>query len=234
MATAIISPDEVAKLVPQVVEQARSLTVRDAEDYEMACTFLQLVATRKKQVEETFDPIVRKAHDTHKEAVAQKKKFMDPLLLAEGDVKLKVARWRNEQERIRQAEEARLQAEARQQADTQALQEAAHLEAAGDHALAEIRLEEAAAAPAPVVVLESAVPKSAGISGRTNWKWRYRVGEVAALRELAAAAAKDESLLAYLQLNEMAIGATVRAQKSLARIPGIEAYPDESVSVRTK
>lgn len=234
MATTLISPEEVAKMVPAVVDQARNLTVRDGDDYEMACTFLTLVANRKRQVEETFDPIVRKAHETHKEAVAQKKKFMDPLLLAEGEVKLKVARWRNEQERLRQAKEARLQAEAKRQADEQALQEAAHLAAAGESDLADMRLTEAAAAPAPVVVLESSVPKAEGIAARKDWKWRYQVGETATLRELVKAAAADERFLPFLMVKETEITATAKRQKDLARIPGVEVYPEDSVSVRTR
>src|ERR1700693_1162566 len=92
--TAIISADEVAKLVPAVVSQSEQITVSDSEDYEMACSFLTLIATRKKQVGETFDPIVAKAHSTWKEACAQREKFLSPLTTAEQTVKSKVTSWR--------------------------------------------------------------------------------------------------------------------------------------------
>lgn len=218
MATSLVSPNEVEKLVPQVVTQGQGITVRDADDYEMACTFLQLVATRKKQVEEAFDPIVRKAHETHKEAVAQKKKFMDPLLLAEADVKLKVGRWRQDEEIKRQAEERRLQAEERKRLEEVAMTTAAHLEASGEHDLAEMAIQEAVNAPAPVVILETMVPKIANIAGRKNWKFRV-TDPLKVPRE-------------YLIVNESAIGAVVRAQKDLTKIPGVETYCDDSVSVR--
>ena len=236
MATAQIIPvDEVAKLVPTVVSQANQLTIESAEDYEMACSFLTLIATRKKQVGDTFDPIVQKAHATWQEAIAQRKKFLDPLITAESDVKRKVADWRTEQERIRKAEEDRVAAEAKREAEERALAEAQQLEANGEHELAAIVLEEAANAPAPVVVGMSTIPKQDGIAKKTTWKWRYKGGDqVAALRMIVKAAANDERLLAYLAFNETAVGATARAHKSMTRIPGIEVFPEESVSVRSR
>jgi hypothetical protein len=234
MATALVSPAEVEKFVPQVVSQAQQLTVTSSEEYEYACTFLQFVAGRKKQVEEVFDPIVTKAHAAHKEAVAQKKKFMDPLLSSESLVKGKVSTYRMEQERIRRAEEQRLADEQRKKDEERALAEAQELEANGEKELADLVLQTAAEAPAPVVVLESSVPKQDGIASRTNWKWRFKNGEAEALRELVKAALQNEQLLGFLMVNESAVGSVVRAQKSLTKIPGIEVYPDTSVSVRAR
>lgn len=215
----IVTPDEVAKLIPPVVSQARQLTVHTSEDYEMACTFLQLVATRKKLVEETFDPIVTKAHAAHKEAVAQRKRFMDPLLEAEVAVKVKVSTWRNEEERKRQEEESRLREAAKKEADERALEEAARLEAAGEKELANMVVEAAAAAPAPVVVLDTTVPKQEGIAMRKNWKFRI-TNEALIPRE-------------YLSPDPVKIGAVVRAQKDMTRIPGVEVYSEDVVAVRS-
>jgi len=213
-----VSPADIEKMVPQVVTQAQRMTVASGEDYEMACTFLQFVAGRKKQVEEVFDPIVSKAHAAHKEAVAQKKKFMDPLLQAETSVKGKVSIYRMEEDRNRRAEEQRLAEIARKEAEERALAEAAQLEASGEKELAEMVLETAAEAPAPVVVIESFVPKQAGVSGRTNWKYRI-VNESLIPRE-------------FLSVDPVKIGAVVRSQKGMTKIPGIEVYSEESVSIR--
>jgi hypothetical protein len=221
MATqAIISPDEVAKLVPQVVSQAQSITIANAEDHEMACAFLTFVATRKKQIDEVFDPIVRKAHETHKEAVAQKKKVLDPLLLAEQNVKGKIVTYDAWQQHLRQLEETRLAKLAQAEAEAKALAEAEQLEAQGDKELADLVLETAAAAPAPVVVLPPAVEKQEGVSMRQTWKYRIT----------------DERLIPreYLMVNESAIGAVVRAQKGMTKIPGIQAYSESGVSVRSR
>jgi hypothetical protein len=231
---AIISADEVAKLVPAVVSQSEQITVSDSEDYEMACSFLTLIATRKKQVGETFDPIVAKAHSTWKEACAQREKFLSPLNVAEQTVKSKVTSWRIDEEKKRREEEARLQQIAKQEQDERALAEAAQLEANGEKELADIVLQEAASAPAPVVVAPVTVPKQDGIAKKTNWKWRYKNGESSALIAMVKAAAADPRLIGYLCFNETAVGATVRAQKSMTHIPGIETYPEESVSVRAR
>jgi hypothetical protein len=221
MATAqIISADEVAKLVPAVVSQAHQLTVDTPEDYEMACSFLTLVATRKKQVGETFDPIVQKAHATWKEAIAQREKFINPLLEAESYVKAKVTTWRMEEERKRRAEEDRLSEIARNEREEAAIAEATQLEANGEKELAAMVLEDAASAPAPVVIAPPTVPKQEGIAKKTTWKFRI-VNAALIPREL-------------MSPDEVKIGAIVRSQKNLAKIPGVQVYPEESVSVRSR
>jgi hypothetical protein len=216
----VVATRSAEQLVSPLVTQARSLAIETTDDYENASAFLQLIAERKQKVGEVFDPIVEKAHAAHKEAVAQRNKLLDPLRVIELDVKNKIARFRSDQERKRRAEELRLQEEAHQKAEADALAQAEQLQAAGEPELAGMVIEEAVAAPAPVVVLPSTVPKQDGISGRTNWKYRIT----------------DEAVIPreYLSPDPVKIGAVVRAQKSLARIPGIEVYPEESVSVRAK
>ena len=221
MATqAIISPDEVAKLVPAVVSQADQITVCDSDDYEMACSFLTLIATRKKQVGETFDPIVQKAHATWKESIAQRDKFLSPLNLAEMNVKNKVTNWRMEEERKRREEEARLTAIAKKEADERAAAEAAALEAAGDKELAEIVRQDAAEAPPPVVVAPPMIPKQDGIAKTVRWRFEVI----------------DESKLPreFMEPSDIKIGAVVRSQKNLAKIPGVRIWSEESVSVRSR
>lgn len=218
--TQIISPDEVEKLVPAVVSQANQITVTDADDYEIACSFLTLIATRKKQVGETFDPIVQKAHETHKESIAQRDKFLGPLNLAEMDVKNKVTNWRLEEDRKRRAEENRLAAQLKKEADDRAAAEAALLEASGEKELAEMVRQEAAEAPPPVVVVAPTVPKQDGITKRVNWRFEV-TDESKVPREL-------------MEPSDVKIGAVVRSQKGLANIPGVRVWSEESVSVRLR
>lgn len=210
----------VERLVSPISQQAHGLRIVSTDDYELACTFLQLIARRKLQVGETFDPIVEKAHAAHREAVAQRKKFLDPLLQAESITKGKIAAYRADVERQRRTEERKLQAAATAQAQADATAQAEQLKAAGEPELAEITIREAADAPAPIVVLESSIPKQNGISGRTNWKYRI----------------VDESLIPreFLSPDPVKIGAVVRSQKGLARIPGIEVYSEDSVAVTAK
>jgi hypothetical protein len=231
---AIISADEVAKIVPATVAQAAGITIADSIDYELACSFLTMIAGRKKQVGETFDPIVKKSYDAWQEAIKQRKKFLDPLETAEADVKKKVATWHDEQERLRREQEQRDTQAAREAQEAAALQEAAELEANGEKELAQMVLEDAAKAPAPVVVTPSSVPKQAGIAKQKVWKWRDTADRVQTLRALVKAAAKDDRWLAYLALNESAVTAAAKSQKDLAQVPGIQFYAESGVSVRSR
>ena len=221
-ANAIITAEDAGKfvtpVVSSVVAQAQSITVETGEDYELACMFLQGIAGKKKQVEDVFGPIVRKAHEAHKEACAQMKKFTDPLAVAEMEVKRKVIVFRDEQERLRRQEEQRQAEIARKEQEQRAIDEAAQLEANGEKELAEIVLQDAASAPAPVAVVPSFVPKSSGISGRVEWDFRV-TDETKIPRE-------------YLMVNLVAIRAVVKAQKSMAKIPGVQVFQKSNISVK--
>lgn len=239
----LISPAEVAAIVPKVVAQANQIVIETADDYEMTASFLQMIAARKKEVDATFDPIITKAHEAHKEALAQKKKFTDPLIEAERTTKGKLIAFSTEQERLRKIEEARLaeiarqeQAAAQAEADRMAkieadriqeaaLREASQLEAQGESVLADIVLQHAAdsiamsplAMPvmaAPVVV-QSIVPKAAGLATTDVWKFEVT----------------DEALIPrqFLSVNLQSIGAVVRTQKGLAKIPGVRVWTEKQI-----
>lgn len=206
---------EVERMIPPVVEAANSLTVTDSVQYQDACTFLQQVAVKKKQVDEVFDPIVKAAHSAHKEAVAQKKKFTDPLVSAESVVKGKISTYRAEEDRKAREEEARLNEARRKQAEEEALA-AAILEP--DEEEQDVIIERAIAQPPAPVYVAPKVPVVQGISERKVWKYRI-INHSLIPRE-------------YLIPNEVAIGAVVRSMKENANIPGVEIYSESSTSVR--
>jgi hypothetical protein len=81
-------------------------------------------------------------------------------------------------------------------------------------------LQNAAEAPAPVVVLESSVPKQDGISKRVNWRYEV-VDESKVPRE-------------FMSPSDLKIGAVVRSQKGLTKIPGVRVWSEETVSVRSR
>jgi len=217
--TQLISVDDVAKLVPPVVSQAQQMTVASVEDYEMAGAFLQLIAKRRKQIEEVFDPIVAKAHAAWKEACNQRTKLLDPLEEAKKCVNEKLRVFDAEQDRRRRQEEARLSEEAKKKRDEDALKEAQALEASGEKELADVVMQMASEAPAPVVVLPSSTPKMSEMQARFNWKFRI-VNESLIPRE-------------FLSPDEKKIGAVVRSLKAMAKIPGIEIYSEKDFHGRT-
>jgi hypothetical protein len=175
---------------------------------------LLVIKDLRKEIDATFDPIIKKAHEAHKEAVAQKKKVDAPLVEAEGIIKPRIAAWNAEQERLRREEEARLREIARKEEEERQLLAAIDAEQSGD-------MEESAAIMAePVyvapVVIPKTVPKVAGIAMKQVWKFRI-VNASIVPRE-------------YMTIDEQKIGAVVRALKDQTRIPGIEAYPEDTVA----
>src|SRR3990167_6825246 len=100
-----------------VPDQARQLVITTNDQYEEAAAFLLKLKAIRRKIDDAFNPIITKAHEAHKEAVAQRKKAGEPLDLAESIIKPKIVGYIQEQEKKSVQEEARLQAEAKKQQD---------------------------------------------------------------------------------------------------------------------
>jgi hypothetical protein len=219
MATAELVPvANIEKNVLTTTEYAAAIAVATHEQYTEACDFIKAVARTRKEVEDTFGPIKQKAHAAWKETVAQENKFLAPLDQATTLVKGKIGSFLAEQERQRRAEEEKAREIARKEAEDRAIAEAAELARQGESKAAEQVIEQAVSAPAPVVVIPNAVQKQEGIATRKVWKYRI-VNTSLIPRE-------------YLAVDEQKIGQVVRAMKDMAKIPGVEVYSEDTVSVR--
>ncbi len=199
-----------------VPEKARQIKVVDNNSYVAAGQVLVEIKVLRKEINATFDPIIKKAHEAHKEAKAQKTRVESPLVEAENIIKPALAAYDAEQERIRRAEEARLQEIARKQEEDRRLAEAAEIEKTGDKKLA----EEVLSAPVEVapVIVAKAVPKLEGVHFTERWTFRV-VNPAIIPRE-------------FLAVDTVKIGQYARAMKSAGRIPGVEIYSEKSVSGR--
>ena len=199
-----------------VPDKARQIKVVDNDTYLAAGQMLVEIKGLRKEINSTFDPIIKKAYEAHREAKAQKTRAESPLIEAENIIKPALKNYDDEQERKRRQEEARLQEIARKQEEDRRLAEAAEIEKSGDKKLAEAVL----AAPvevAPVIVAKTA-PKVQGISFTERWTFRV-VNPALVPRE-------------FMKLDEVKTGQYARAMKSAGKIPGIEIYSEKSVSGR--
>lgn len=175
------------------------------------------------KIDAFFDPVVSMAFKLHRALTSRRNTVRDPwerldTLYANG-----MSRFKAEQDRIRREEEQR-QAEIRRQEEEQRMAaEAALLESAGEHALAASTIEQAIAAPAPIVVLPDVTKAVEGLKFRRVWKWRYRNNDRARALQLVPRE--------YLCVDEKKVGAYVRSMEDTAKIPGIEVYY-EDVPVR--
>lgn len=204
------STKEVSSKALTVIEQANAVVVKSSEDYTLAGRLWNEIKALKTEVDNAFKPIIFKANQAHKEALAQRDKIFKPLEVAGKLVKGAMERFDREQEAIRQAEERRLREEARKAEEERRLQEAIEAEQNGEVEIAEEIMQEEVYVP-PVIV-EKEVPKVEGVVYRTVWKFRIRdINKVP--RE-------------YLKIDEVKIGAVVRAMKQECKIPGIEVYSE--------
>jgi hypothetical protein len=187
-------------------QQAKAITVTDAEGYNSASEMVRGIVAIRRQVEQTFAPMKKKAHEAWKEVVAQEKKLLEPLEDAETYLKRQIGGYVAREEAARREQENRLRLEAqklaeeaaRREAEEAALASAIAAEQQGDTATAEAVL----AAPiktAPVFVAPIIVPrtvqKQEGLSARKTYKFRV-VNESLVPRE-------------YLKVDEVKIGQVV-------------------------
>lgn len=227
MSTAVAEPqyglappaelDEKVERVATQLEWAKSLAIATADDYTEAADALKGIKSLTKEIEQCFGPLKQKASEAHKLIVAEEKKQLAPLVEAESFVKRKMLGYQDEQRRIAEAEQRRLQAIA----DEKARKERERLEreaaAAKKPETRERKLEEAAAvAPAPVIHVAPATPKVAGTSVRRTWK--AEVVNTEQFIQHCIARSRHDLLLPNLK----AIDAYAKAVGERAEMPGVK------------
>jgi hypothetical protein len=179
----------------------------------------QQIGDAIKSVEEFFYPLKRLAHQLHKGLCDRETAILAPLRRLDETKRRAMAEYGAAEDRARHERE-RQAAEARQrEREAAAIAEAAMLERAGEHAYAAAVVNEAIAAPAPVVVLPDAMKAIPGLKFRRTWKWRYVGDDRARALELLPRA--------YLMPDESKITAHASHMKESAAIPGIEFFPED-------
>lgn len=199
--------------VNTVKAEARELAIAQSEDYVKAGVLWNAMRDLRGKVAETFDGIISKAHAAHKEAVAQKKRFDEPLDEAQRAIKRKMIDYDNEQERIRRLEQAKQEAEAKKKAEAEALELAAELEKAGLKKEAEFVIE--FPEEPPQVIIPKTTPKVEGF--RTRTMWTFELVDIHLV--------PDE--YKFLQLDSKKIQAVVNRLKGATNIPGIKAREEK-------
>jgi CRISPR/Cas system CMR-associated protein Cmr5 small subunit len=209
------TPDVKGKKALSISEQANAIVITDAPSYERGKETLLSIKDMQKKLDETFDPIISKAHQTHVEAVAQKRRFSDPLKIAESALKNRISRFLTDEEAKRRAEEDRLRLIAEKEAENRRLAEAIQAEAEGYLEEAEAILDEVPAYVPPPIVPRT-VQTGGGISMRETWL--FRISDPTKIPK------------EYLSIDMAKIGAVVRALKGATNIPGVEAYPQNTIA----
>lgn len=197
------------KEVITALEVARSWNITDDEQFALVDAHCAGLLKLKKKVESDFAESKATTYAAWKAVVAQEKGHLDGIDEARRIDKQKMDAYLTVKEDERKAEEDRLAAIAKKQAEDEAIARAQAMEAAGQN-------EEAAAIiEAPVFVAPTIVPKTAPKASTVMRKvWKYRV--------------KDEAKVPreFLTLDDKKIGGVVRSMGAATNIPGIEAYSE--------
>lgn len=207
---------------------AETYIVKNQQQLELAGGELIRVKTVMQQVNELFDPVIKKAHEAHKEALSSKKKLMDPLENAERKIKSAMSAYALEQQRFARIEQERLRLEAEEKARKERERiEAQALKAIdkGDEEKAEALLEKAECVQAIAPIVAPSYHAPAGVSTRTVWK---------------ASVIDPQKVPAYhtgieiRKIDEGALNRIAQMTKGPSQIPGVQFYEDQVISARTR
>ena len=153
---------------PLVDKDLRAVIIKTKVDADLAGQLILEIAEVRKAIGLEFDSNIRAAYALHKDLVAQKKRYDDPLMRLEGQLRSPVARYFAEEKRKAEEQERLLNAQVKKEADDSLLQVAEDLAAKGDVETAEALLDGAAVAEPPPVVVEP--PSISGLSFPSTWK----------------------------------------------------------------
>ncbi len=208
-----------AEVLP-IPDQAKMILVRDAESMARGNEFFLVIRGLRKKIDDTFDPIISKAHEAHKEAINQKKKIEEPLIIAANWLNVQMTAYKQEQDRIRREEEEKIrqiaireEMERRKKEEQRRMEEAAALEQAGAKEEAEQVMAEIIQETASPIIVDPLPPITSKVETRgmaTQTTWTFEI--------------ISESLIPrqYLIPDMVKIGGIVRALKDATNIPGIK------------
>lgn len=209
--------DRVEEKALSIPSQAKALTVATNEDYLAGESLLASCKEMENEIHAAFDPIVEKAFIAHKEAVAQRKKYLDPIEEGRKILKQKMIAFQDEQERLRREEQSLAEEAARLRAEQEALEAAVAAEQSGDAETAEAII----AAPvqiAPVFVTKTAPAASRLSAGRTQW-----YAEGTDIVKLCKAIATGRASKEFVMFNMVALNKLAGAMKNTMNVDGVVA-----------
>lgn len=204
-----------------LAQEAYQVQISDQESYDNAMAFLEGVRHFLRRMDAIFDPIIQKANQTHKEAIAQKKKVVKPAIDAELIVTQRKVRFDQDQQRAQLDEQRRREAEAKREREEMLLNAAEHAETQGaPRETVDAILEQPDTAPPPAAPPMHRIDKR--VYTRDVWK-----GEITDMKALIAAAASGKAPPTVLQGNQMVINALAKSLRDTMDIPGLRAYCDK-------
>jgi len=231
-----IMNESLEKRVSLIITNVQGLIVKDQDSLTAANQFILGIKSMRKEIADTFDPIIDQTNKAHKEALLQKARHDKPLWDAELLLKQRTTGYLIEEDRkCREAEIARARAEA----ERRRIEEEAMLKAQIAENLAKETkdesikrkaiqesnyfLEQAAAQEEKIVnemPKEIEKPKVEGLSMRDHWTFEI-IDESQIPRE-------------FLIVDRQKINLIVQQYKEMANISGVRIYCEKIMAARIR
>lgn len=208
--------DELNKEILPELAVAAEIVVRDAESYQMAGETWKSLTALEKKIKAYWEEDVSAALKLHRSLVAKRDAMLVPVGEQKNTLRLGMKTFEDEQERIRRAEQARLEEEARRAAEEAALAQAVNLEQNGHKEAAEAII--AAPVVTPAVYVPKTTPTGFGNATRRTWG-----AEVTDLMALVKAVAAGQVPIQAIEANSVFLNQQARALKSDLQYPGVRA-----------
>lgn len=224
-----LSPELEKPTTDLVTLAAEVRAITSHEELEGANAMIQDIKAMQKQINDFFDPHVKRAHEAHKALTMDRQKFLGPLIHAEGQLKtvanrfILMERQKAEEERQRLEAEARAVEEQRRKVEAERMRkEAEKLRKAGEaEASKALQAEAKAVVAAPIHVVVDAPAAPPLPKGMTpTVRWGFKVVDITRVP------------LEYLIVNEEMVARIASAMKERMSIPGLEAVKIEGIASR--
>jgi len=209
-----------------LAQRLRGCTVTDAVSLQQAVDDRQTIAATLDQIGHYFDPLIAMAHKLHKTLCDRRSEVAEPLKRVDTMLRAAISAYHDDETKRRQLLEREASERQRKEQQDRAAAAAADLETSGEHALAASVLEEAIAAPLPVVALPDITKQVDGLKFRRRYCWRYAGGPNTIKDTPPAVIARTHKIAPrdFLCLDDIKVGAYARAMKGSGSIPGVEFY----------
>ena len=217
--------DEIKRDYEIVVARCATLAVVDRATHEGALLEMKALRGAEKKVKERLDPIIKSANDAHKGLTKLRADLLRPIeqvfAVVDGRCKTFEATERAKAE----AEQRRLQDEARVREEERQLLDAIAAEESGDQAQAAAILEEKPTVP--VVYVAPVLAKVTGVSSTEHWS-----AEVYDFPALVQHVASHLELIFVVEAAMPQLNVLARSQRKALAIPGVRAVSTQGRNVR--
>lgn len=216
---AAIDPKALAKQYEKEVQDAVKFKVTNLQQHADAVELDRILAGKVKIVNDKLDPVIKKAHETHKALTTLKAEALAPIKEARDHLQSACYEYKRQEERRAQEEQRRREEEARKKAEADRQAEINRLKEEG---ATKKEIKAVAAAPVVVTPMPIVVPRVAHVEGSSTREiWDAEVTDKKALFKFVYENYETTHHVFEAQmpvLNEIA-----RRQKDKMNVPGVKA-----------